>query len=455
MKKRTWIFIVLLLAAAVWMLFPRQTYEWRKPQAQNDQESKVVLRFESPWDTKSLKGSILNRQIQRFMEENPGIEVVNESMNDENFLEKITVDFVSGNEPDVFAMWPGYNSDIFIQLKKTADLSALLDENPQWQSSFDKSVWRYVTREDDKIYGIPLELTYQCLFVNTELFAAYHIPIPTNWEELKYAVVKFRENGVIPIEYGMQDKNAYLFENLVAALGGSTGVTDPVVNGQINEYYRRAVEYMQELYRLGAFPDDIFDLSEKSRDLFLEKKAAMCVQTSDFIGELNQRETTFYGRTQESGEQQLSVDMLTFPNMADGNADQTAIIYGMGSGTFSISQNAWDDPEKKDAAARLLMYLTSDDSAKEFAESAGMLVSKKGAALRQSYYGALLKKGLSLIDETREPIAPIENTVERRTWQEILVHRLPAIISGSGSEETLWDEILKRQRSLSEAEEKR
>lgn len=444
--KKSVLFLCVVLAVAFFTTCGRDAYDWKEHQNPDPHSQNTVLRFESPWGEKSLKGSILNQMLQDFMKQNPQVEVINESMTGGNFLEKVMVDFASGNEPDLFAMWPGYNSNLFIDMEKVADLTPLLEQRPAWRDSFDKSVWYHVTSPDSRVYGIPLEMTYQCLFVNTDLFEAYHIPLPVTWEALKNAVVQFRAQGIVPIEYSAQNKNAYLFENIAAALGGSTGVTEPVTGGEMNPYYRQAIGYMQELYSLGAFPEDFFDMSNKNRDLFLNKKAAMCVQTSDFIGELNQLETTFQGKNTQTGTQKSSVDMLTFPKIPEGNADETAIIYGVGSGTFSISQSAWNSQSKQAAAGELLCCLTSDEAAQNFAEATGMLVSKRGAGLRQSYYGALLKKGLYLIDATREPIVPIENTVERNAWEDVLVSRLPSVVSGAGDAEEMWNEMVQRHQ---------
>ena len=55
-------------------------------------------------------------------------------------------------------------------------------------------------------------------------------------------------------------------------------------NGKLDDAYIKGMDYMRELYRLHAFPDNLFMIDDKGRNnLFLEKKAAMIVQGSWFI----------------------------------------------------------------------------------------------------------------------------------------------------------------------------
>lgn len=76
----------------------------------SEEQEKVRLRFISSWGGVDSKAETLQEIFVRFTNENPNIEIINESLFGEDFLPKIKTDFASGNNPDVFGIWPG--SDI-------------------------------------------------------------------------------------------------------------------------------------------------------------------------------------------------------------------------------------------------------------------------------------------------------------------------------------------------------
>lgn len=411
--------------------------------------NKVTLRFISPWAGTDVKADALKRVLEMFMENNPNIEVINESMSGEDFLVKLKTDFVSGNDPDVFGIWPGSNMMSLIKAGKVADLTPLLDNDSEWKKSFDKSVWYYVT-VDNKTYGLPLEIIYQCLFINKDMFEAYHVKVPENFNELKQAVVSFRSQGVIPIAYNAESEGNLIYQNIIASLGGRIEVEQPFKNGKVNDCYLQAADYMKELYELGAFPANAFNLDNKSRDdLFLNKQAAMIVQGSEFIGEVNKQWTTIEQNSMTSdkdnntvGDKQITVDMIPFPSIEGGKADPTALIYGLGSGTFFMSQAAWSDDVRKEASIKLLQFLTSKESATLFVERTRMLSSVK-IPPPNVYYSGLMRRGSELIDNTKELIAPPDSFFDRSIWESTVVDQLPYVLEGKQDSQKIWEEVLK------------
>jgi len=114
-------------------------------------DKKITIRFSSSWAGTDVKVDTLNQILASFMKENPDINIINESLSGGDYLFKLKTDFVSGNEPDVFAIRPGKNISVLIASNKIVDLTPTLREDPEWVSSFDKSVWNYVT-QNDKVY---------------------------------------------------------------------------------------------------------------------------------------------------------------------------------------------------------------------------------------------------------------------------------------------------------------
>jgi raffinose/stachyose/melibiose transport system substrate-binding protein len=398
----------------------------------NTDGDEITLRFISPWAGSDVKSLTLMKVLENFQNSNPDIRVVNESMSGGDFLLKLKTDFVSGNAPDVFGLWPGANMLSLINAEKVADLTQLLEQDLEWKNTFDKSAWYYVT-ENGRTYGIPFEITYQAMFINKDIFDRNNIKIPENFTELKQVSIELRKAGIIPIAYNAQIDGGYIYQNIIASLGGRTETQRPFLKGGgVNGCFTGASEYMKGLFAVGTFPEDAFSLSDREMaNLFLTKKAAMLVERSEFIGEID-----------KYAENPASVDILPFPAVEEGKADATAIIYGLGSGTFFISRDSWDNPAQKTADVKLLKYITSGEVSNLFVEEAKMLPAVKGD-YPDAYYSGLMKRGRALIDGTKELIPPPDTVMDKSIWSDIIIKGLPYVLTGGRDAADLWAEAEK------------
>lgn len=141
-------------------------------------------------------------------------------MSGEEFLFTLKkTDFASGNDPDVFGLWPGSDFKLLVENGKVADLTEVIMNDSQWYEQFGKDAWKYVTI-DDRIYGLPFEIIYEGLFINTSLFTQYKIKVPTTFDELLHAVRVLKSNNIIPIAYNNSPEGSYIYQNIVMKLGG-------------------------------------------------------------------------------------------------------------------------------------------------------------------------------------------------------------------------------------------
>lgn len=393
---------------------------------EEEAEQEIVLRFISSWGGVDSKAGTLQEVLNRFMDEHRSIRVVNESLFGEDFLPKIKTDFASGNDPDVFGLWPGSDIRALIGAGKVADLTDVLEADRQWKENF-KGMWDYTTF-DGKTYGLPVEVILECLFINRDLFEKYEVDIPESYEDLKTAVIAFRENNIIPIAYNSQAEGTFLYQNLIVQLGDKNEAENPLVEGAISPCYMEAMDYMRELYQLGAFPGNFISLTNSERNnLFKQKKAAMIVQGSWFFGEFSD----------DDG----SVDIIPFPYIGEKPSSQSKIIYGLGCGVFYASSKAFDDMNKKEAAISLLKTLTSDDTTILFAQKTGM-ISNIRANGNDNGYSRLTLKGIEMIEKAGVLVGPPDSFVDRTAWEERIVENFPYILEGRKTPRDLWNEYL-------------
>ncbi len=395
------------------------------------QKETIELRFLSSWGGTDTKAQQLQFLLDQFEKENAGVKIINESMSGAEFLFKLKTNFAQGNDPDVFGLWPGSDIKILINQGKVADLTELLESDKEWAGNFGDDGWSY-DKFDGRIYGLPCEIIYEGLFVNSDLFTKHRIKVPETYEELKSAVAAFREKGIIPIAYNSTPEGTFLYQNLVMKLGGKEDTENPYKTGTINQCYIDAMKYVKELYELGAFPKDAFTIDDKTRDnLFIEKKAAMIAQGSWFIG---------HGALNADDE---TVDIIPFPVFKEGKSYPSSIIYGLGNGNFFMSSKAFESPEKREMCIKLLKHLTSVESAKFFSYETGFISNIKIPA-QDMKSSRLMKEGQSLIAQSVEMVGPTDSFIDRNQWEQILVTSFPQVLEGRKTPEEVFEEMDRR-----------
>ncbi len=386
-----------------------------------------TLELMTSWGGVDSKAGSLKEIIAKFENENNNIKISNQSIFGDEYLPTLKIRFASGNEPDVFGLWPGSDIKYLVRANKVADITDKLKQDRSWMDSFYQSSFSYTTY-NNRIYGIPFELVFEGLFINKDLFEKYKVKIPKNYEDLKAAITVFKSKGIIPIAYNSSAEGSYIYQNMIASLGGAQGVENSIANGKINQYYVDAMKYMKELYDMEAFPKDALTLNSNERnELFFTKQAAMIVQGSWFI--------PYFDKYDES------VEMIPFPAMGSGSPK---VPTGLGGGTFYISKSAWDTPSGEATTIQFLKYLTSKETAAFFYEKTALL-SNLNMELK-SAYSSLAKQSISLFENTEEENkTPIpDHVIERSAWEDIIIQQFPYFLENKKSAEEIWDKAVEK-----------
>lgn len=427
MKKDKWLALVIATILSLSLVSCGENKEQNTSLESAGEQEKVTLRFISSWGGVDSKAETLQQLFVSFTEENPDIEIINESLFGEDFLPKIKTDFASGNNPDVFGIWPGSDIRALIQAGKVADLTELMEENSEWKLSFKSGMFQYTTY-DDRLYGLPFEIIFEALYINKDLFEKYNAPIPNTYDDLKLAVEVFKENDIIPIAYNSLAEGTYIFQNIMAVLAGKDAAEDPT-HQDFNNHFNKAMEYMRELYQTGAFAQDAFVITNHERNtMFLDKKAAMIVQGSWFIGNIEEDDDT--------------VDIIHFPTFSDGKAPPNTMVYGLGNGCFYISSETFNYDERKEASIRLLKMLTSKESAAAFAQQTGMMSCVDIGDYKLDY-NKLTTKGQFLIDNSNQFVGPPDSFIDRTIWEEVIVGEMPYVLAGELGVDELYNKAVK------------
>ena len=234
-------------------------------------DSKITLRFIGSWGGVDSKAETLKLVLSQFENRNPDVTVINESVFGEDFLPKIKTDFASGNDPDVFGLWPGSDIKKLIQVGKVADLTGLLEENPEWKEQFDPEMWSYTTY-NGRIYGLPFEIIFECMFVNKDLFEQYNVKIPENFDELKEAVRIFNRNGIVPIAYNTEAEGTYLPELPSRGRRKSRHGKSFHQGRKIKQSHIVALNLIKELYDIWCIPEGMLHHDQQRKECTFKEK---------------------------------------------------------------------------------------------------------------------------------------------------------------------------------------
>jgi raffinose/stachyose/melibiose transport system substrate-binding protein len=156
----------------------------------------VTLRWSFWWPEPSVKEFI--EYYNKTNKDNIIIEY--EKVTSDQYLNVMNIRLMSGEGPDLFAP---YYVDNYRKMVKENKLVAFTGK--PYLKNYDDEALRQNKAQDGKIYALPLDALYICMFYNKELLKKYKISPPKSWEEFLTACDKLKKNGVAPMIQGVKD----------------------------------------------------------------------------------------------------------------------------------------------------------------------------------------------------------------------------------------------------------
>ncbi len=348
-------------------------------------------------------------ELLRAYEEQTGNVVEDKSAtSDENWKSQVLSDFAAGNEPDIlfFFACSGDSAPILRRMVPIEEINAAYPE-------LDLMISESLREPDGVVYAIPARPYYEGLFVNADLFEACGLALPDTWARLEEAVAGFAEAGIVPIAVSFSDIPHYLAE--CAVLAASTAeeyAARPAGGGAVPAGWLEGMALIRRLYAMGAFPANAMNTSEAvTSQMFRDKKAAMQFDGSWFANTILQ----------------ANMDTTMVLPVPAAGGDGRAVIGGVSMG-FYLTRRAWEDPARRDAAARLLAWLTAPDNL------ARINLEQTSGALRDSAHALLADAG-----ELCGPIQDDMNKDAREAW---LLECVPEVAEGRMTPEACWQRVM-------------
>ncbi|CCF21384.1 Extracellular solute-binding protein family 1 [Pseudorhizobium banfieldiae] len=206
------------------------------------------------WYSDGVEGEVMKDLVDRFMKENPGINVILDNVAYSVIKEQLPVQLEAGNGPDIARV-----TAIKDLARHWLDLRPLVKDPEYWDENFgDKADWM---RPDgsDQISGFMTQLTLTGGFANKTLFdqAGVEVPGPqATWEEWAEAAKKVAESQQVPFPMAI-DRSGHRITAPMLSYGanyiGADGKPAPLDQGG-KDFLSKFVGWTED----GTFAKDVW-----------------------------------------------------------------------------------------------------------------------------------------------------------------------------------------------------
>lgn len=288
------------------------------------------------------------------------------------YKQKIRTAIGAGEAPTLIYGWGGGGLRTYAEESQVDDVTAWLEENPEYRDRFVDSVWAAAT-VDDQVYALPQGATQPIiLFRNEAVLEDIGAQAPETWDELMDVVEKANSAGVAPISLAGQSRwtSMMWLEYLLDRIGGPD-VFARIAAGDAEAWRDDAViamgEKVVELLDANAFADGFESMAADSNTdqaLLWTDQAALMLHGG-----------WTFGSMKASGGDFVSSGRLgfgPFPTI-DGGAGELANLVGNPCNYLALSSAASEE-EKEVAQAFLRDGAMSDQVAADLIASGSVPV---------------------------------------------------------------------------------
>lgn len=338
------------------------------PSCSGEKDDFVTIEY---WTHEDDSRKVLEeRLIESFEKENPGVSVIRTEYGSAELVDMISASFGADDGPDLFNLPSEEISALLLNDKlDPVDAASLgYDSIESLKDAYIQSSFSTVTK-DGLIYGIPLEYTIWCLYVNRTLLSNHGFNPdnpPATWEELMEIAEKLtiRKDGILECR-GFDFRYPYylsFFVPMVRQLGGDIFAPDGSVIYN-DDAWERALSFM---YEWGPSGRNLGSPTyANARELFNSEGIAMCLSGLYQESRLLSQNPEFYA----SGDWMVA----PFPVFSDSVSDEAASPY-----FHYFMVNSASDEKTKVEAWKLAGYFAAH--AEEYLDEIGLVMPLKRIA---------------------------------------------------------------------------
>jgi multiple sugar transport system substrate-binding protein len=315
------------------------------------------------WTTSPEEQSLLNQVLQEFETKNPDIKVKYEVIADQ-YMDVIKTRLIGNEAPDVFYL-DAFEAPGLIEKDVLEPLDGYVTDDFDL-ADFEAPMLDAFKSKDGKIYGFPKDTSTLALFYNKKMFADAGITAPpATWDELMAVSEKLtKKNGSKVEVYGLgqaPELARQLF--MIHAFGGK--LTDD--QGMATFATPEALKGLQLVVdqhlkaQTAGQPSDVG--AGWGGEMFGQQKAAMVIEGNWAIPYLQSN----------------------FPDLDFGTAEVPTVNGKKGTMSYTVAYVMNKQSKHKEAAWKLLSYLTGKEGMKTWTSKGFALPTRKSVAAELGY----------------------------------------------------------------------
>lgn len=379
------------------------------------------------WDVAQVPG--LQKVIDAFEKENPGISVRMELTPWSSYWTTLKTSMRGGTAPDVFWM-NAVNLQLYASSGVLEPLSGHIESDATPVDRHPESLVKIYGYQGEQ-YGIPKDFDTIGLWYNKALFDKAGIKYPDKtwtWDDVRDAAAELTN----PRErvHGMaaeMDRQAQIYPAIHGAggyvlQGGKSGFGD--------ERTIEGLRYWTDMIDRGWSPPQSAMVESKARNRFWSEKAAMVYEISAFSGQYH----AFPAIKDHGG-------VTVLPK----GRERATIIHGLA--------NVISAKSRKKAAAWKFVHFMAGREAAEIQASAGITISSYEGT-QDAWFKSMPEFDLKCFIEMQEYAVPYPNSKNTAVWENLQYPLLGAAFSGKGGIESAartlgeqMDRALKEERA--------
>ncbi len=334
------------------------------------------------WYSDGVEGEVLKDLLDRFMKENPGINVILDNVSYSVVKEQLPVQLEAGNGPDIARV-----TNLKAQSQHWLDLRPLVADPTYWDQNFGGQADWMRPDGSNQISGFMTQITIAGGFANKTLFDQAGVAIPgkdATWDDWAKAAKQVAENQQVPFPMAL-DRSGHRLSGPNLAYGGNyigaDGKPAPLDDGSKN-FLKTFVGWVAD----GTMSKDVWVSAAGST-----YRAA----ADDFI---NGQLVYYYSGSWQVPNFSTKIG-TNFDWVATGSPCGPANCTGMTGGAGLVAVKYTKNPKE---VAKVMDYLASEPIVKEFSERTLFLPAHKG----------VLAKGLDFKTDDPQAKAALNGFVE-------------------------------------------